>query len=427
MTLQAVLCRLIGGWPRAIREISYPVEQFPQFEYSKRAVIRAGDALKDRILWVPDKRDEILKIFQIANSWRASHAFPMHRLKAELHGRMSALHLKGLTAARLKRMPSIRSKLARLPGNLSQIQDLGGCRAVVPTIGEARKLVESIKKKFRHERLSEDPYMDSPRPSGYRSHHLIYGFQPRYANESAFEGRRIEIQVRTRLQHSWATAVEAVGLYAGDDLKSGVGDVHWLRLFELMAAEMAAIERCAPDDNPRKRSVRVDEIFELNAKLDALQTLDTLSHAVADAEVRPRTPNYKPKYCLIRYDHSKRTVSVRYLSSPIESTDAYGIAESADQKTGLSKTNAVLVEVDKISDLRKAYPNYFGDVQLFKKNLTEIVHGKDAKEYSLPPVERVPPPPKEIPDDSWLRQPWRRRWTEPTKKPRGRRPGSGGV
>jgi (p)ppGpp synthase/HD superfamily hydrolase len=205
------------------------VSEYPQLEYSKKDVVRAGDALKGQLVWSPESAADIRRVFSIANSWRASHAFPMHSLRAELQARMIALKLGGLTAARLKQMSSIRGKLTRIQSNLRQLQDLGGCRAVLPTIEGARNLVAATINNSRHTLKSEDHYMDTPRASGYRSHHLIFAFAPRNSAESGYEGRLIEIQIRSRLQHSWATAVEAVGLHRGENLKAGLGNVARIR------------------------------------------------------------------------------------------------------------------------------------------------------------------------------------------------------
>ena len=379
------------------------MSEFPALQYSMKDVVRAGKALREDVLWEPSRREEIEKIFSVANSWRASHALPMHRLRAELHGRMSALELKGLTAARLKQMSSIRAKLARLEGNLRQLQDLGGCRAIVPSVEHARLLVGEFASKSPHTLRRNDRYMDEPRSSGYRSHHLVFGFEPRDRSEDKYAGRLIEVQIRTRLQHSWATAVEAVGLYRKENLKAGMGSPEWLRLFELMSIEFAATEGCEfalDGSNSRK-----EEIAELNGSLDAIQTLDTLSLAVESLDHIEHDRRSRPKYCHIKYDHQRRQVRVEYLYAPSE-------IEKAFSNTDRSAHSSVVVELDKIENLKSAYPNYFGDVQLFKSSLSEVIHGRPVKEYSLPPVERVPPPPKEIPDDSWLRFPHRRnrRW-----------------
>ena len=393
-----VACNQTGG--------AFSLSDFPLLEYSKKDVIRAGNELKGDLVWTAESEQQVRKVFRVANSWRASHAFPMHRMRAELHGRMSSLQLKGLTAARLKQMSSIRRKLGLIDSNLRQMQDLGGCRAVVPTIENARSLVGSLLENSPHSLKREDSYMDVPRASGYRSHHLIFAFQPRNVSEDEFEGRLIEIQIRSRLQHSWATAVEAVGLYKSQNLKAGQGDAQWLRLFELMSQVFAASEGCeyALDGS----NSRAAEIAELDRALSATQTLDTLSHAVSNLERVEHDRNHKPRYCVIEYDHEAMRVSVRYLDSPSKIGGTFDEIEG-DGSTHDNRSH-VVVELDKIENLRKAYPNYFGDVQLFKTSLSSVVHGKPVKEYSLPPVERVPPPPKEVPDDSWLRFPNKRRW-----------------
>ena len=58
---------------------------------------------------------------------------------------------------------------------------------------------------------------------GYRALHLW----------TRYRGLRIEVQLRTRLQHSWAATVEDLSALTGIDYKSGEGpeEVHvWLRL-----------------------------------------------------------------------------------------------------------------------------------------------------------------------------------------------------
>lgn len=384
------------------------MSEFPQLEYSKKDVVRAGNALKGRLVWTPEGEADIHRVFAIANSWRASHAFPMHSLRAELQARMTALKLKGLTAARLKQMSSIRGKLDRIDSNLRQLQDLGGCRAIVPTIEEARSLVAATLGKSRHILKSENPYMDAPRASGYRSHHLVFAFVPRGASEGGYEGRLIEMQIRSRLQHSWATAVEAVGLHRGENLKAGLGSADWLRLFELMSLEFAASEDCeyAKDGS----NSRAKEIIDLESSLNVVRTLDGLSHAVSGLDWMANTRDVRPKYCVVKYDRKARKVDVKFLYTP---SDIEGNLETDDgQLNDANAYSTVVIEVEKVENLRDAYPNYFGDVQLFKDKLTAVVKGEPVTQYALPPRERVPPKPREVPDDSWFRFPNRagRQW-----------------
>lgn len=384
------------------------MSEFPQLEYSKNDVKRAGKALEGTLLWAPETESDVRKTFRVANSWLASHALPMARMRSELHGQMSSLKTKGLTAARLKQMHSIRKKLTRIGSNLRQMQDLGGCRAVVPNIQDARNLVEAIKQKSTHDLKREDRYMDEPRDSGYRSQHLIYAFEPRDGSEVGYQGRLIELQIRSRIQHSWSTAVEAVGMFRKEALKAGEGNSEWLRLFRLMSDEFALAEGC--DFAKEGQGLRVQEIAELAHELDAAQTLDAISHAVSGLEQLEKDRYHVHRFCQIIYNHDTRQVRVKYLNSP--SLIGGALTESNTGEASEKRFSSVVVELDSIENLKTAYPNYFGDVQYFKNNLTRILGGDPAEQFHLPPVERVPPPPKEIPDDSWLRHPNRRRWTE---------------
>src|SRR3954447_12934345 len=51
----------------------------------------------------------------------------------------------------------------------------------------------------------------------------------------------------------------------------------------------------------------------------------------------------------------------------------------------------VLVEVGKIENLKKAYPNYFGDVEIFRNQLRLVTRGLPAMEYTMLPKQTIPP------------------------------------
>jgi hypothetical protein len=125
------------------------IPDFPKFEYSNKQVLRAGEALGQTLIWTDETADAIREAFSIANNWRDSHAYPMRRMRYELMAHLRIQGVKGITAARLKRMASIRNKLRRLPVNLNQIQDLAGCRAILPSIADVNQLVIKLRRKSR--------------------------------------------------------------------------------------------------------------------------------------------------------------------------------------------------------------------------------------------------------------------------------------
>jgi len=103
---------------------------------------------------------------------------------------------------------SIMAKLAREGTRLSRMQDIAGCRIVVPSRVQQDGLVDSLSSVFPDHRLVDR--REQPR-HGYRAVHVIVREQ----------GRPVEIQVRTDLQHQWANLVEWSASFGGD-LKHGV-------------------------------------------------------------------------------------------------------------------------------------------------------------------------------------------------------------
>lgn len=375
--------------------------QFPRFEYSKREVRRAGEIIAGDMQWTEESAPEARRAFLIANNWRDAHAFPMRSLRHSIIAYMGRSGIEGVTAARLKRMPAIRGKLRRVGLDLNQLQDLGGCRVILPAIADVQRLVAVIKRETRHELRREDDYIARPKQDGYRSHHMIFGFRGRYS--PVHDGRRIELQVRTQLQHSWATTIEAVGLFRGEQLKNHQGSPDWLRFFELMSAEFAQAECCPVAEGCPDRLPRLAELRRLADSLGALRMLDSVGHGMRGTDL-PLSPGYRPTHYLIRFDHATKMAHVTPQTRTMSATKSYDDAENVDIISGKETGNLVLVAVDKIELLKVAYPNYFGDVELFKAQLRRIISGKSAAEFVAAP--RQPPPwllPVQRGDLGWLR------------------------
>jgi len=393
------------------------VADFPNSEYDLKKVRMAGDMIIGDLKWTGESESQIREAFHIANNWREAHAFPMRSIRGSLRWYMHYRDINGVTVARLKRMHAIRRKLTRSGIKLHQLQDLGGCRAILQSVQDVQTLV-GIMRECRHELRRESDYIANPKADGYRSHHLMFNYHGR-GDRKAFDGKRVEVQIRTRLQHAWATAVESVGLFLGEYLKGGLGNENWLRLFKLMSAEFAMFEGCSEPPDVPAHDERCAEIIALDKALEANKNLDKLSHAVrfTDVSVSPRE---KPTYYLIVYDNATNEITVESYFVPKSAMASYGSAEFFDNKTGGDTKNVVLVEADKVDQLKEAYPNYFGDVQLFRQQLRNIVKGVGIREYTMKPQEHVAPRPGENADLTWLRR--RIRWTEVDYSNRVNRP-----
>jgi ppGpp synthetase/RelA/SpoT-type nucleotidyltranferase len=86
--------------------------------------------------------------------------------------------------------------------------------------------------------LKPKDYIKEPKPDGYRSYHLICRYQGIH-QDGAYKGLRIEIQIRSAMQHAWATAVETIDAFTGQALKTNIsGDVTWKRFFHAWEAAL---------------------------------------------------------------------------------------------------------------------------------------------------------------------------------------------
>ncbi|ORE94138.1 hypothetical protein ATO13_08691 [Stappia sp. 22II-S9-Z10] len=355
------------------------MSEYPRLAYSMKDVRRAGEALKAGMIWTDATKPEIVRTFRIINSYRDAHLYPMRSLRSSVAAGIRYCAIAGVTSARPKRLVSIRDKLRRSPGKLDQMQDLAGVRAVVHDMASAKSLIERCQTKTPHQVQKEYDYILNAKPDGYRSYHIVYRFS---SDDDEFNGRRVELQIRTRIQHSWATAVEAVGLLRGENFKGGGGDDDWRRLFTLMSEEFAIAEGVREIDRSETQ-IRRAELRRLNIRLDAVSMLERSRQAVNYTE-QYVLPTHRPQYYLLKFDRLHKVVTVTTYSAVDSETAAFHEAEIRAEENGDATATYALVEVEAIDKLKSAYPNYFIDVEAFAKNLSVICDGSDFVEYSLP-------------------------------------------
>lgn len=151
---------------------------------------------------------------------------------------------------RLKRIVSIIRKLQRAQTHLKlgELDDIGGCRLILETNNQVRQAAEILKSQIPLKKgRGEKDYILNPQKSGYRSRHLL--FKP----ETQTGSYQVEVQIRTQLQHYWATAVEAAGEIYGTEYKSpevrrqavGPEDQERIQFFQIVSS-LFALEEGAP-------------------------------------------------------------------------------------------------------------------------------------------------------------------------------------
>lgn len=335
-------------------------------EYSRNQVNRAGQTLCTSN---PNDR-EYQNAIEILNNWRSCHSYPINTFQATLRQKVEKIDSKAFVAQRLKRTPAIISKLQRFTNmKLSRMQDIGGLRAVVATLKRVYELEESYKQShFKHQLVTEQDYIRNPKSSGYRSVHMVY----RYHNDSAaaYDGLLLELQIRTRLQHAWATAVETMGTFINYALKSSEGPEEWLNFFSITGSAFAHLEDCPPV--PKYAHLSKQQTFQ--KVINDAHTLDVKNRLDAFAVVVGAINQDKRRgsYHLIVLNPEKKTVTIKtYGRRRLEQANQDYTQEESRISDG-EPIQVVLVSAGPIENLRRAYPNFFLDTREFIKHLTKI-------------------------------------------------------
>ena len=360
-------------------------------KYSGKQIIKAGKCLIDVNISQDD--EAFLQATEVLSYWRYSHeealesAFVLVQEVALKHDR------RAIFAKRLKRLVSIRSKLQRFQKmKLNRMQDIGGCRIIVSSDKKLRRILKELKKKPEFNgggNFREKDYIKTPKEDGYRSVHLT----------GKFQNKSIEIQLRTKLQHYWATALEIVDIFTGQALKSNQGEKQWKHFFLNVSRQFAIMESIHLFDNlaveekqklynqalqqskeninsclqVQKYSKELEVIDILEAYAGSLQVVDT---KLADKELGQG-------YLLLTIDLEKAMVTTAFYPSDKSKTAEEDYIENERKLAENGNHIVALVSTSALGDIKQAYPNYFADSREFVMNLVLVLNIKVIKKRSI--------------------------------------------
>lgn len=314
-------------------------------KFSKKQIQRAGEIL------ISDESDKYNESMEVLSYWRSAHA---PALESTVKALTLACHKHdpdALIASRLKRAPSIIEKLRRFNDmKLRNMQDIGGCRAVIRNTKTLQKIYREINKGGR---LNNKNYIESPKDDGYRGIHIVY---PVETSTNTF---KIEIQLRTKAQHAWSTAVEIVDLFTNQDLKSNKGRGEWKEFFISASSEIEKLEKgVPPSDNENlrtfmslTRNMKVKENFlKFSELVDKINSPDSF---------------FAGEYNLITLTKKNQKIEIKTFKSNefIKAAEEYLQIEKKQRKN--SDSISALVSLNSLHNLKEAYPNYFADSKYF--------------------------------------------------------------
>lgn len=353
--------------------------------YSGKQVSKTGKYFLD-FPKIMEDQEKFNQAMDVLSYWRFSHEVPLDFAFQILQTVCLKVDRNAIFAKRLKRYISIIQKLNRFDSmKLKNMQDIGGCRAILTSKKRLNKAVRALKKipEFKHNKLYKTKnYIKNPKDDGYRSFHIIGKFPDVYGSH-----KKIEIQLRTSLQHYWATALEIVDIFTNQALKSNQGAPIWKSFFKNVSAQFAIMDdihlfntlsynhkliaytkTVGSDENiHRLCKITLDHCDQL----DIFKTFQAFSNSLRIIDEK-LVKQKDAEFVLIEVDTSKNSVHSIFFSKEENKLAQEKYIEAEKKAAKSTGVLVVLVSTTAVGGIKEAYPNYFADSSEFIKHLTFV-------------------------------------------------------
>ncbi len=323
---------------------------------SKSKIDKAGKVLCD----VSREYDELaLELDYVFEDYRREHLEPLTKLTLQLQEWLQTYEQDYYVAQRLKRKPQILRKLRRFSIRLTQLQDIGGCRIVVEKNVDVDNIVGLLRGKFSGEfgykLLRETDYRDWGRDdSGYRAYHIILE-----ANN-----RKLELQIRSRLQHYWSESIERTSVIYGYRLKESEGDPDVLLYFKKFSDALHYLEigdALSSEDEIelQKSRLRAESIINREGSEGVISSYVNEDIIKTLAEVERQSSSGLNNWILV-FDWNDANFVAWDIAgrNPEEAVKSYRRYE--EQYPEEEKYEVVMIGSSDISSVRHTHSHYFG-------------------------------------------------------------------
>lgn len=309
---------------------------------------------------------EFQKLLHWRNDFSSILNYYYHKLKSDIPENDIII-----LAKRLKRIESIQIKLKRFKTmRLSTLQDIAGIRIVLneqTALMGAYGTLRSLTSRNTLKRL--DDYHSNPKNDGYRGIHLVY---------QNHKSQMIEIQLRTKLQHIWATAVEIYGELQETSFKTGEGDEKWREFFLLLSSYFAIKENATPPNKYKTHSKKqiLSLLKKSIKKLNVIEKLNASTNGVKIIVSKFNQTGRMGKYAILELNLKNKTTTVEIFNKKDvpKAIELYTQRELSIQDH--EKKNIVFVNIESLEKIQKSYPNYFLDTQKLLEILSKIILGE---------------------------------------------------
>lgn len=217
---------------------------------------------------------------------------------------------------------------------------------------------------------NEKDYIKNTPDTGYKSLHLVYNYNKDIETNKQC---RVEIQIRTHIHHSWATAVEVMGTYLGQPLKQNFGDKKYLDIFNKISKVFKVFEQ---------KNIDFDFIDKVEKEIKNLNLLDKLNAFAITSNII--FDHHKSDYLLVTLDLINNKISIKGYSARkfYLANEDYLIQEL--ENIDNNNIEVVLLSIDNVKKIKQYYPNYFMDTKEFALNLKRLFnYNKQIKQANL--------------------------------------------
>ncbi len=328
-----------------------------------------GEKLKDGISLSEEEKIEF-------DDFREKHNIIIDlfnkELKEFIDNRVNELNKKSIEyqiVFRNKRVETIIEKLRRPNrSKLERIQDIAGSRIILENIEELRFFINIFNKisgthNFTKKNKKFD-YVTNPKKDGYRSVHYVFSYNKKENyfkkdEEKAYYlyNKKIELQVRTKIQHIWATALETYDIIYKSSMKTGTHN-------KLKTWEGLFFKRCSllfegielEDKNKVKKNIsKIFKLKQYKKIFGNIKKIKNIKKITLPEHIKP-----EEKLILITYIKEKRATFFT-----TEDTEGINTVYRTLEANNKGDYIVLLLTVKDIRKLKEIYPNYFFDIGTF--------------------------------------------------------------
>lgn len=335
------------------------------YDYSRltnRRLVEMGDFVREHDIKYENgiliNQDAYEEIREDLDAWRYRHIRPMDDIFDAIN-QLKEKHpeFDYDVAERLKRLPSILGKLHRFPTmKLNQIQDIGGVRIICSDIDQLMALLPYLDEILPEYR--EKNRLENPAPSGYRGIHRIY----------KKDGVCVELQIRTMLEHVWATSVESIDVLRGTAMKNGEDGAAWTEFFQLLSSFFAMSEQLPVLGEHDSMSDS-----ELVSKLKKLEQSDKIISKIRGYAKTNNVINGLKHYPDSYYALIRRRSGTTDITYYPEAQTERAFAEYEQDERESDDVDKVLVSINNVKKISEIYPNYFVRLGKIANVLTDLL------------------------------------------------------